>query len=133
MAYRFASGPRPPRRRGARPGAVGPPLEPFVKLADLAAALALPLVPADAGAREIASAGPIESAGPDQLAYVASPRAAGLLATTRAGAVLVAPNLADQSPAPCLVSPAPDAAFARASRLLAPRPRPAPGIAPSAH
>ncbi len=84
---------------------------------------------------------PIESAGPDELTFVANPKYVGHLATTRAGAVIVAPahlpaaRLPPEGPPPgraYLVAEDPYLAFARALALFHPARRPPPGIHPTA-
>jgi UDP-3-O-[3-hydroxymyristoyl] glucosamine N-acyltransferase len=72
----------------------------------------------------------IESAGPGDLSFVANPKYASHLRTTRASAVIVAPQL--ETPLPALLSDNPYLAFARAVALLHPEPRPASGVDASA-
>jgi len=72
----------------------------------------------------------IEDAGPGDLTFLANPRYAPHLATTRAAAVVLAP--AQEASLPALVSPSPYLAFARAVALLRPAPRPEPGVHASA-
>jgi UDP-3-O-[3-hydroxymyristoyl] glucosamine N-acyltransferase len=72
----------------------------------------------------------LEYAGPGDLSFVANQRYAGLLASTRASAVIVSPEL--DTPLPSLLSPNPYLAYARAATLLHPQPRPEPGIHPTA-
>jgi UDP-3-O-[3-hydroxymyristoyl] glucosamine N-acyltransferase len=82
------------------------------------------------GGAEVRRVASIESAGPYDLTFLSNPRYAPLLATTRASAVIVAPGV--ETPLPCLVTPNPYLAYARAVAILHPRPRPAPGVHPSA-
>ena len=72
----------------------------------------------------------IEEAGPGDLTFVANPRYVSRLATTRASAVILSPDL--ETPLPSLLSPNPYLAYARAAALLHPLPRREPGIHPSA-
>jgi UDP-3-O-[3-hydroxymyristoyl] glucosamine N-acyltransferase len=87
----------------------------------------------DAG-RRLAAVAPIETAGPEELAFVANPRYAGHLATTRAGAVIVAPAHlpADGGGRTWLVADDAYLAVARALALFHPERRPAPGVHPTA-
>jgi UDP-3-O-[3-hydroxymyristoyl] glucosamine N-acyltransferase len=72
----------------------------------------------------------IDEAGPGDLTFVANPRYAARLATTRASAVIVSPEL--ETSLPALVSSNPYLAFSRAVALLHPEPQPEPGVHPSA-
>jgi len=82
------------------------------------------------GSVEIRSVAGIESAGPGDLSFVASPRYAAHLATTRAAAVIVAPGI--EAAVTTLVSDNPYLTFARAVALLHPEARPAAGVDASA-
>ncbi len=75
---------------------------------------------------EIRRVAGIESAGPGDLTFLANPRYAAHLATTRASAVIVPPQV--ETPLPALVCDNPYLLFARALELLHPPARPAPGI-----
>jgi UDP-3-O-[3-hydroxymyristoyl] glucosamine N-acyltransferase len=99
-----------------------------VKLSDLAARLGCS-VRGD-GSVEVARVSGIEEAGPGDLTFVANPRYAALLASTRATAAIVAPEL--ETPLPSLLSKNPYLAFARAVALLHPKPQPPAGIHPTA-
>lgn len=66
---------------------------------------------------------PIERAGPGELTFVAREGFGGRLASTRAGAVILAPALRDATTVPRVLASNPLAYFARASALLNP-PRP---------
>ena len=57
-------------------------------------------------------------AGPGQLGFLANPRYRRDLRGTRAAAVVLAAGDADASPAPCLVSASPYAAFAKIAALF---------------
>ena len=72
----------------------------------------------------------IDDSGPGDLTFVANSRYLPRLATTRASAVILAPEV--QTPLPSLLSPEPYLAYARAAALLNPPTRPAPGVDPSA-
>jgi len=97
----------------------------FVKLGDLAAQLGCQLE--GDGEIDVASVASLEQAGPGQLTFLANPKYASQLATSRASAVLATPEI---NGAPCAVlrTSNPYLAFARAMRLLHPETRPQPGI-----
>jgi UDP-3-O-[3-hydroxymyristoyl] glucosamine N-acyltransferase len=82
------------------------------------------------GAVEVQRVRGIEDAGPGDLTFVANPKYAPRLPTTRAAAVILSPDV--QTPLPSLLSDNPYLAFARAVELLHPQARPAPGIHPRA-
>jgi UDP-3-O-[3-hydroxymyristoyl] glucosamine N-acyltransferase len=76
----------------------------------------------------------LEQAGPDALSFVASPKYLPYLQATRAGAVLVAPQLSDRVPSGCTAIVVPDAHLALyqvLTELYSPG-RPAAGIHPTA-
>jgi UDP-3-O-[3-hydroxymyristoyl] glucosamine N-acyltransferase len=79
------------------------------------------------GDAEILRVAGIETAGPGELTFLANPKYAVALTTTRASAVIAR---ADTPAAPCamLRTDEPYLAFARAVGLLAPDSRPAPGV-----
>lgn len=80
---------------------------------------------------EIRRVAKIEEAGPGDITFLANPKYASKLATTRASAVIMNGDAASSHEAPpCAVihSKAPYLTFARAAGLLAPQPRPAAGI-----
>ena len=99
-----------------------------MKLRDLAARLGCEL--RGDGAVEIGGVAGLEQAGPGDLTFLANPRYASHLATTRAAAVVLAPG--HEAAVPCLLSDNPYLTFARAVALLRPPARPAPGVHPSA-
>jgi UDP-3-O-[3-hydroxymyristoyl] glucosamine N-acyltransferase len=100
-----------------------------VRLGELAAELGLEVEgDADVLLRGVAA---LESAGPEDLVFVRSPRFDAPLAASRAGAVIAPPGL-DTGGRPTLRSLQPGLDFARAVRRVAPEPRPAPGVHPSA-
>jgi UDP-3-O-[3-hydroxymyristoyl] glucosamine N-acyltransferase len=74
----------------------------------------------------------LDSAGPSEIAFLANPRYRGRLATTRAGAVIVAPGDRDAARTPLIVSSNPYAYYARAVALFNPEPAGEPGIHPFA-
>jgi len=110
-------------------------LDPPLSLGELARLGGARLVRGEAsfGVRSLAS---LENAGPYDLAFLASRRLASAAACTRAGAVLVAPGLAELLPSHTALLESDDAhrSFAAIARHVAPRvaPRPAPGVHPQA-
>lgn len=80
---------------------------------------------------EITRIAPLESAGPGELSFLANPKYRHQLATTRAGAVILAPPL-EAGLAAAILTPQPYLYFARASQLLNPVPEAAPGVHASA-
>lgn len=87
---------------------------------------------------EIHGLAPIDDAGPGLLSFIANPRYRSLLATTTASAVIVAENeavdhLQFAGPPPAFVRVSgPYAAFVRALAVFDRRPRPEPGVHPTA-
>jgi len=98
----------------------------------LAALLDRPIAGLPAPERDIRGVAPFDLAGPTDLTFVADARLVRRLAESRAGALLCTESVANDAPLPCIVSPAPAAAFARATRLFHPRVRPFEGIHPTA-
>lgn len=84
--------------------------------------------------RPLAGVAPIEAAEASDLTFVANPKYAGRLATTRAGAIIVAPAHlpADAGGRTFLVADDPYLAFALALGLFHPPRRAAPGVHPTA-
>jgi UDP-3-O-[3-hydroxymyristoyl] glucosamine N-acyltransferase len=82
------------------------------------------------GSVEVTRVRGIDEAGPGDLTFVANPRYLSKLATTRASAVIVAPDV--ECPLPSLLSENPYLAFARAVEALHHANPPAPGLHPSA-
>ncbi|MEO5699770.1 MAG: UDP-3-O-(3-hydroxymyristoyl)glucosamine N-acyltransferase [Casimicrobiaceae bacterium] len=76
----------------------------------------------------IARVATLESAGRDAIAFLANPRYRAQLGSTQAGAVIVAPGIAGDTPLPKLVHPNPYAVFAKVATLLNPDRRPPPGV-----
>lgn len=81
---------------------------------------------------EIQRVAKIEAAGPGDLTFLANPKYAAALATTRASAVIAANGMAG---APCAVirSATPYLTFARAAQALSPDRRPEAGVHPQAY
>jgi UDP-3-O-[3-hydroxymyristoyl] glucosamine N-acyltransferase len=84
------------------------------------------------GARRVERVGTLENAGPDAIAFLANPKYRPRLATTRAGAVIVAPADAAATALPCLVADNPYSVYARVATLLHPPAAAAPGVDPTA-
>ena len=74
----------------------------------------------------------LERAGPDSLTFLANPRYKRFLKTTRAGAVVLDPKLADEAPVPALLAKNPYATYARIAAILHPTEPVTPGRHPSA-
>ena len=77
---------------------------------------------------------PLQLAGPEHVSFLDNRQYAPLLEATRAGAVLVHPNLADRVPAGvvAIVTPEPYLGWAKVATLFHPAPAAVPGIHPSA-
>jgi UDP-3-O-[3-hydroxymyristoyl] glucosamine N-acyltransferase len=84
--------------------------------------------------RMIAGVAPLQSAGQDDVSFLDNRRYADLLSATKAGAVIVHPDFAEQVPAGCaaIVTNEPYVAWARVSALFHPFPVAAAGVHPSA-
>jgi UDP-3-O-[3-hydroxymyristoyl] glucosamine N-acyltransferase len=80
---------------------------------------------------EIAGVAGIEEAGPDHITFVANPKYASLAKSTRAGAILVAPDF-PEVPATTLRLENPYLAFARAVEIFYHPPAWTPGVHPTA-
>jgi UDP-3-O-[3-hydroxymyristoyl] glucosamine N-acyltransferase len=81
--------------------------------------------------REIHGVAALETAGPDELAYVESPRALPQAAASRAGCLLVPASVS--LPGQTIIAvPNPKLALIRAAEALHPAPSPLPGIHPTA-
>ena len=91
---------------------------------------------ADAPPRRLMFTGiaPLQSAEPDQISFLDNRKYISALETTRAGAVIVNPDLASRVPATAVAIVTPDthAAWARVAALFFPLPPAKPGIHPSA-
>ncbi|MGG5809513.1 UDP-3-O-(3-hydroxymyristoyl)glucosamine N-acyltransferase [Falsiroseomonas sp. CW058] len=107
----------------------GPPLT----LAELAEAAGGELRGGDP-ARRFSGVGPLDGAGPEEVTFLENRRYAAQLATTRAGAVVLAPDLAPRVPdgTAAIVTPNAYLGFARIAARLHPAPPPRPGIHPTA-
>ena len=101
-------------------------------LAAIAAAAGATL--AGDGGRIFTGVAPLQSAGPEDVSFLDNRRYAGALATSRAGAVVLAAPMAGKVPEGCipLVTGQPYLAFARVATLFHPAPPARPGIHPSA-
>lgn len=84
------------------------------------------------GSLAISGLASLESATVGQLSFLSNSKYRGQLATTRAAAVILAPDMADQCPVAAIVTPQPYLYFAHVSQWLAAGPRPPAGIHPSA-
>jgi UDP-3-O-[3-hydroxymyristoyl] glucosamine N-acyltransferase len=109
---------------------------------------ALALIAAAAGGRIVAAPGaeavaaekllfgvaPLQTAEPEQVSFLDNRRYAGLLEQSRAGAVIVHPELAARvrPGAVAIVTPEPYAGWARVAALFHPEPPPRPGVHASA-
>lgn len=80
----------------------------------------------------IAQIATLEAAQPDQISFLTNSKYRSKLASTRAGAVILAEADADTTDLPRIVSDNPYAYFARVSALLNPLPEVNPGVHPSA-
>jgi UDP-3-O-[3-hydroxymyristoyl] glucosamine N-acyltransferase len=76
--------------------------------------------------------GTLHQAGPDAVSFLANPRYRKFLATTRAGAVVLAPDLAGECAVAALVAADPYAAYARIAADLHPVPDFTAGVSPAA-
>jgi UDP-3-O-[3-hydroxymyristoyl] glucosamine N-acyltransferase len=74
----------------------------------------------------------LDSAGPGHVSFLANPRYRSRLATTRAGAVILAAADRASARGPCIVTPNPYAYYARAVALFHPPRAPRPGVHASA-
>lgn len=95
-------------------------------LATLAATLGLKF--RGDGERSVRSLASLESAQADQLSFVASEKYLAALKSSHAGAVIIAPELAEQTQADCLLSATPYTCYAKATRLFDNQPKPAVGV-----
>lgn len=74
----------------------------------------------------------LDQAGPGEISFLANPHYRGLLAGTRASAVILAPRYAADCPTHALVADNPYAVYARVAQLLYPPRRAAAGLHPTA-
>ncbi|MEO8305336.1 MAG: UDP-3-O-(3-hydroxymyristoyl)glucosamine N-acyltransferase [Betaproteobacteria bacterium] len=84
------------------------------------------------GAVVVSHVGTLDSAGPGAIAFLANAKYRNQLAVTRASAVIIAPELAGETPLPKLLSAAPYATYAKVAALLHPPPVVAAGTHPAA-
>jgi len=94
-----------------------PPDARYLRLDELAARAGATLV--GDGATLIARVATLDNAATGTIAFLANPRYRSQLAQTRASAVIVAPDAADLTALPKLVSPNPYAVYAKVARVLA--------------
>lgn len=85
----------------------------------------------DAGVR-ITQIATLETAQPDQISFLTNSKYRAQLATTRAGAVILAQADADATELPRIIADNPYAYFAKVSAMLNPLPEAEPGVHPSA-
>jgi UDP-3-O-[3-hydroxymyristoyl] glucosamine N-acyltransferase len=81
----------------------------------------------------ISGLGSLEAATAGELTFLANRKFSAQLSTTKASAVILHPDFADNAAQPCLVTEQPYLTFARASQLFDAVPRPAAGIHPTAY
>jgi len=84
------------------------------------------------GKHRVDGVGTLAAANSNQISFLSNPAYRKDLATTRAGAVVLNEDEADQCPGHCLVAKDPYLAYARIASLFDPRPAAAPGVHPSA-
>ena len=80
------------------------------------------------GSVRVVRVGTLEGAGEGAIAFLANPKYAAQLGSTRASAVIVSPADASRTTLPKLVSPHPYLSYARVAALLHPSAAPAPGV-----
>jgi UDP-3-O-[3-hydroxymyristoyl] glucosamine N-acyltransferase len=84
------------------------------------------------GRLEVSAITTLDAAGPGQLSFLANPKYRAKLATTRATAVIVAPEVVKDCPTAAIVTPQPYLYFARVAQWLQPGQRPPVGVHPTA-
>jgi UDP-3-O-[3-hydroxymyristoyl] glucosamine N-acyltransferase len=84
------------------------------------------------GAIRIARVAPLAEAGPEDIGFLTNTKYRAQLATTRAAAVIVAPEAAADCPTAAIITPLPYLYYARLAQLLNPPAQPVRGIHPSA-
>ena len=107
-----------------------PPDVRYLRLDELAAHAGATLV--GDGATLVSRVATLDNAAEGTIAFLANPRYRSQLAQTRASAVIVAPDAADLTPLPKLVSRNPYAVYAKVARMLAGDVRVPPGVHPTA-
>lgn len=75
---------------------------------------------------------PIQSAGLGAISFISNTRYRRYLKETKASAVIISPELAEESPVPALLSDNPYLAYARVAAMLYPEPAVSPGVHPTA-
>ncbi|MGC9268770.1 UDP-3-O-(3-hydroxymyristoyl)glucosamine N-acyltransferase [Acidiphilium sp.] len=102
-------------------------------LADIAATIDAP-VPAISPGRRFRGIAPLQSAGPDEVSFLDNRKYLGMLAETRAGAVILLPDLADRLNPHSIALPVaqPYLAWAKVGGLFHPLPPADPGTHPTA-
>lgn len=86
----------------------------------------------DTGGVRISQIATLENAQPDQISFLTNSKYRAQLASTKAGAVILAESEADSTGLPRIIADNPYAYFAKVSALLNPLPEVSPGIHPSA-
>lgn len=91
-------------------------------------------VPASGDELLLDGVGPLQTAGPSQVSFLDNRRYTALLAETRAGAVIVHPNMQSHVPesAVAIVTKEPYVGWARVAALFHPAPSASPGVHPTA-
>ena len=84
------------------------------------------------GAHTVNDVGTLMTGGPSQVTFLANPAYRKELPGTRAGAVILKAEDAENCPTNCLVAGDPYLAYARLATLFDPRPKAQPGVHPSA-
>lgn len=103
----------------------------MMTLGELVAATGGELRGADPAAA-VAGLATLQNAGPEHVSFLANPRYRKYLKTTRAAAVILAPENADSCPVPVIIAPNPQLAYAAVAALFAPRESRPQGIHPTA-
>lgn len=105
-----------------------------LRLAAVAAGIGATLADGADGDRLLHGLATLQQAGPDQLGFLDNRRYLPDLRTTRAGAVILHPDLGAALPAGTagLLTPTPYLGWARAGAMFHPEPAPVPGVHPSA-
>ena len=84
------------------------------------------------GGRAIRRIAPLATARADEITFLSNPRYREQLASTRAAAVILAPNMAEACPVDCIMTADPYAYYARLAQWLHPQEALCPGIHPQA-
>ncbi|HXQ54068.1 MAG TPA: UDP-3-O-(3-hydroxymyristoyl)glucosamine N-acyltransferase [Stellaceae bacterium] len=103
-------------------------------VAELAARAGAAIAGAAEATRILVDVAPLDTAGPDHLAFLDNAKYVDALRRTRAGAAFIHPDKASAAPAglTLLLTPAPYRAYALAAQAFYPDPPPEPGVAPGA-